>query len=263
MADKPFFVIPLVPSTITTGNALASRPVTHLAEFLYKGMVWQSVGNASLTVTVDFATAKAIDFVSLMGANALPGTTIRVRLGATQAEAEGGAPFYDSGVLPFIDPAVTLPSARYHSHHELPSLATKRWLRIDIGGHTGDFLASMLVAGQKVRPFQYYEPQWVREIRDLGTVTFGRNAIPAVNEGQKLRGIQWKQAWITEAEMENDLSPLDEATGKTSPIYLCFDPAATTYRQRRTFFGFNEDNPAMTKRGFNRFERGYTFLSMF
>ena len=70
-------------------------------------------------------------------------------------------------------------------------------------------------------------------------------------------------AWLTEAEVEGDFAPLDELVGKTTPILTCFDPEATAYRQRRTFFGTLEDNPVITKIGFNRFEKQFQILSVF
>jgi hypothetical protein len=261
MADIPFIVVPLALGTIATGNERANRPAAHLGETLYKGMVWQSNGNGDLWVRGDFGAAQAIDFVAVMGANALPGTTIRIRLGDSQAEVDGSAD-YDSTALPFIDPAVTRADGVYHSHHELPSTVTKRWWRIDIGGHTGDFSASVLVIGLKRQPARYYETMWKTAIRDLGSVTFSRNAVPGLVTGLKLRTLQYSLRWISEAECETMFAPLDELLGRTTPFYLCFDPADTTYRQRRTFFGFHEEAPEITKVRFDGFERTFNILSL-
>lgn len=262
MAETPFFVIPTDLGTITTGNERANRPAAHLDEFYYRGMVWQSNGNANLWVRCDLGAAADIDFVAVLNANATPSTTIRVRLGDSQAEVDGPAD-YDSTALPFIDPAITRDDGLYHSHLELDTVQTKQWLRVDIGSHSGDFSGSMLVVGKRLEPTRYYETQWARSVRDLGTLSFARNGVPGVQRGSRLRAIAFTLAWTTEDEMEELFSPMDEAVGKTSPLYLCFDPEATTKRQRRTFFGFNEDQPELTKRGSNRFERGFQFLSLF
>lgn len=262
MALKPFFVIPTPLETVTSGNELANRPASHLGEFFYRGMVWESSENTNLWVKVDFGSSVPIDFVSLMNANAQPGTTIRIRLGDNQSEVDGTAD-YDTGALTFIDPAITRSDGRYHSHHELPSVQTKRWMRIDIGGHSNSFSAAMLVAGKKIPTSRYYDMQWNRDIRDLGSLTFARNGVPGVNPGERLRAISFRLAWLTEAEMEETFSAVDEATGKTEPFYCCFDPEASTYRQRRTFFGFNEEQPSFIKRGHNRHERNYQMLSLF
>ena len=263
MADKPFFVAPLALGTITTGNELTNRPASHLGETLYRGMVWQSSGNSNLWVRGDFGAAQDIDFVGLLGTNAQSGTTLRVRLGDSQAEVDGTAD-YDSTAVSLISPTpATVPTQGYHSHLELPSVQSKRWWRIDIGSHTGDFSASVLVLGKKVSPASYYEGQWQRSVRDLGGVTFSRNGVPGVTEGEKLRAAVWKMSWLTEQEMEEDFAPLDEAIGKSSPLYVCFDPAATSYRQARTYFGLAEDNPALTKLGYQRFEKQFQIISLF
>lgn len=262
MADTPFSVLPLALGTVATGNAATATPATHLGEFKYRGMVWKSSGASNLWVRGDFGSAKAINFLSMMGANALPGTQIRVRLGDSQSAVDGTAS-YDSGVVDFIAPAVTRNDGIYHSHLELPSTQTRRWWRIDISGHTGDFSASMLVMGLKVRAARYYEPNWNISNRDLGSVTFGRNGVPNVVDGAKLRALDYKLAWLTEAEAETMIAPLDGLTGRTTPLFHCFDPAATTYRQNRTFFGWNEEQPSLGKVGFDRFERSYKILSLF
>ncbi|KKW92977.1 hypothetical protein [Sphingobium chungbukense] len=262
MAEKPFFVVPLDLGTITTGNERANRPASHLGEFLYRGMVWQSDGNSNLWVCCDLGAAQDIDFVALLGTNAQSGTTIRVRLGDSQGEVDGTAD-YDSGAVALISPTpATVPAQGYHSHLELAAVS-KRWLRIDIGGHSGDFSASMLVVGKKVQPGSYYEGQWQRSVRDLGGVTFSRNGVAGVTAGGKMRAAVWKMSWLTESEMEENFAPMDMAIGKSSPLLACFDPAATSYRQARTYFGICEDQPALTKLGWNRFERQFQILSLF
>lgn len=261
MADIPFIVVPLALGTLATGNARTNRPASHLGETFYRGMVWQSNGNTDLWIRGDFGSAQDIDFVALLGANALPGTTIRIRLGDSQGEVDGTAD-YDTTALPFINPAITRVDGVYHSHHELPEPVSKRWWRIDIEGHTGDFSASVLVIGLKQRPARYYETNWQTAVRDLGSITFSRNAVPGFIPGAKLRTLQYALRWITEAECETMFAPLDEAMGRTSPFYLCFDPADTTYRQRRTFFGWNEEATTIAKVRFDGFERTFNILSL-
>lgn len=264
MAGKPFFVIPLDLGTVATGNEVANRPATHLGEFNYRGMVWQSNGTSDLWVRGDFGSAKDIDFVGLLGSNAIPAaTTIRIRLGDSQAEVDGTAD-YDSTALTFVDPTpIAPPPHGYHSHHELPSMVSKRWWRIDIAGHSGDFEGAKLVIGKKITASVYYETAWQRSIRDLGGVTFSRNGVPAQSLGEKLRATSFKMSWLTEAEMEGAFSVLDETIGKTSPVFVSFDPEATTYRQRRTFFGWLEDNPSMQKVRYQTFERNFSIISLF
>lgn len=263
MADIPFIVVPVDLGTIATGNEITSRPASHLGEFNYRGMVWQSSGATDLWVRCDLGSAQDIDFVGVLGANAISATTIRIRLGDSQAEVDGTAD-YDSTAIAFINPTpAVIPANGYHSHHELPSMVSKRWIRIDIGSHTGDFEASMLVIGKKLQPGVFYEGQWQAGVRDLGGITFSRNAVPGITVGEKLRTAGFKLSWITETEMETEFAPLDEAMGRTFPMFVSFDPAATTYRQRRTYFGWFEEQPNIGKLGYNRFEREFSILSLF
>lgn len=262
MADKPFMVLPAQLTGVTSGNARPAAPGSNLGEFLYRGMVWQSAGNGSLWVKGALTAAQLVSYVGMLGALAQPGTTIRVRLGTTSAQVDGTAP-YDSGVLPFISPAVSRTDGVYHSHLELPAPITASWWRIDIAGHSGDFQASMLVIGAKLQVAKYYEPTWKTGTRDLGSITFARNGVPGVAPGAKLRAIDYTLGWVSEAEAETMLAPLDDVTGRTVPYLTCFDPAPTIYRQRRTFFGFNEEAPSLGKVAYNQFERNYQLLSLF
>jgi hypothetical protein len=100
-------------------------------------------------------------------------------------------------------------------------------------------------------------------VRDLGSLTFSRNGVPAIQDGAKLRATSFRLGWLSEAEMEETFSPIDEAIGKTSPLFLCFDPEPNTYRQRRTFFGYAEEQPEYQRQGFNRYSRDFRFLSLF
>lgn len=143
---KPFFVIPLALGTIVAGNAQLGNPVFNLNRAKAIGLTWKTAGNTNVWARGNFTAARSIDFMALIAANALPGTLIRLRLGTTQAEVDGVAP-YDSTALAFISPSITRTDGLYHSHLELPSVITATWWRIDITGHTGDFEAATLVLG--------------------------------------------------------------------------------------------------------------------
>ena len=101
---KPFAVLPLKLVDPVGGSADPNRPWTHLALPQYPAMRWESDDDERLWVRGRFDGVQPVDFVSLMAANAQPDTTIRVRLGTTQAEVDGTAP-YDSGAQFFPAPA--------------------------------------------------------------------------------------------------------------------------------------------------------------
>ncbi|MEA3044592.1 MAG: hypothetical protein QOH47_2430 [Sphingomonadales bacterium] len=262
----PFAVIPTPLGTVTSGNELAAKPASFLGQFKAPGLTWKSSGSSSLWVRGNFGSAKPVDFVSVMQANAIAATTIRVRLGDTQAEVDGTAD-YDSGVLPFISPSITRTDGLYHSHLELPSVQTKQWWRIDIASHTGDFEASMLVMGQKLTPANWYNPGWARGTEDLGAIDFTRWGIADEQDGLIWRTLSFRLGWLSEADYETKFGPMEEALGKRGVVLWCFDPTSGVYRQRKTYFGrmrnalvatHARDTPAGI-----RYDKEFEILSMF
>lgn len=243
MPTKPFFVRPVDLGTVTAGNTAAGYPASSLNRFKAIGLTWRTVGNANLWARGQFGSAQAIDFCAIVAGNAQPGTTYRLRLGNSQAEVDGTAP-YDSGDLPYISPAITSADGLYHSHLELPSVQTATWWRIDIGGHTGDFQASMLVLGQKVQPSKFYNLDFEYGVKDLGNLEWGRYGVLDEDPGLIARTVAFTLAWNTEAEFETSFRPMMEQLGKRGIVYLVFDPEATAYRQAKTFMGVFDKPPA-------------------
>lgn len=242
MPSKPFFVVPLNLGTITTGNEASGYSAAFLQRRKTIGLTWKSIGNTSLWVRGNFGSALPVDFMSLISANALPGTQIRLRLGSTQAAVDGTAA-YDSGAVPFINPAITREDGLYHSHLELPSVQTYQWWRIDITGHTGDFQAANLVLGQKMTPGRFYNQDFEYGARDLGDLAFGRFGVVDETPGAVLRTIGFTLGWTTEAEFETLFRPMIEKIGRRGLVFCCFDPTATVYRQARTYLGVLDKLP--------------------
>lgn len=243
-AEKPILVRPVGLGDVVTGNAQSGNSIYHLERYTSAGLTWRSEGSGNLWARGVFSEAKAIDFCAVLAANALPGTTIRLRLGDSQAEVDGTAP-YDSGALPFISPTPT-PAPEdgyYHSHLELPSIETRQWWRIDIDGHTGDFEASMLVMGQQIRPERCYNRDFEHGFEDLGGREMNAYGVAAISPGKVLPKLNFELGWMTEAEFETNFRPLIRAVGEKEPIYCCLDPEATGYRQAKTYFGFLERSP--------------------
>lgn len=245
MPALPFVLQPYPLPSLATGNQRSEKPATHLAQFKHIGMTWRTNGNGSIWLRGDLGQSKPIDFISLLQANAGSGTTIRVRLGATQVQVDGTAP-YDSGVLPFISPAITREDGLYHSHLELPSPIMARWWRIDIAGHAGDFEAAKLIMGKKITPARYYDRNFEFGVQDLGSVDYGRWGVAEDEDGLIFRTVTFKLSWIAGAEFEGGWRPLIEKVGRRQPVYLCFDPQATASRQAKTYFGTFRDIPFAT-----------------
>jgi hypothetical protein len=234
----PFAVRPLLIGEVSSGNERANRPASHLGLLDYMGMTWRTNGTANAWVRGNFPAEQLVDFVAMIAANAGTATTIRVRLGASQAAVDGSSADYDSGALPFISPSISTESELYHSHLELPSAVPCMWWRIDIGGLTSDFEAAGLVMGQKVTPTRFYNKDFEYGIEDLGAVEISPNGIVSETPGYVLRTLQFRLAWLTEAEYQEQFRPMIEALASRGISYWCFDPEPTTYRQAKTYLGY-------------------------
>ncbi len=239
---KPIFVKPLDFGTITSGNVASGYSAQHLYRHKSPGLVWRSAGNSNLWIRCDMLALREVDFCALLSANAQAGTTIRLRLGTTQAEVDGTAP-YDSGALPFISPSITREDGLYHSHLEIGSVQICRWWRIDIGGHTGDFDAAMLVLGKRIEPSTYYDFGPEFGVDDLGAAEVGRWGVVEEEPGRIARSVSFTMSWLNETEFETKFRPLTEAIGQRGPLYVCFDPEANAYRQNRTYYGLLRKPP--------------------
>lgn len=244
--SKPIFVVPYDLGAITTGNQASGFPATSLNRHRDTGLVWKSSGSANVWVRCNLGATRAIDFCSLTAANAVHATTIRLRLGASQAAVDGGAAPYDSGVLPFIyndGSSDALASNNvFHSHLELPSVQSYQWARVDIGSHSGDFQANSLVLGLKSQPSRFYDTDFEYGTIQLGSIDFNRNGVPDEKPGGYQRSLKFSMSWLNEAEFETSFRPLIERAAGM-PLFLCFDPGASLYRNRKTYLGYLEKPP--------------------
>lgn len=262
--QRPFAVIPHPLGTVTTGNEQASRPAIHLGQFKDPGMVWETTGNTNVWVRGNFGVARPVDYVALIGTNALAGTTARLRLGDTQAEVDGTAD-YDSGTQVIITPSITREDGRYIWHWELPSIQTKQWWRIDIGSHTGNFQTAAVVLGQKQQFADYYNQtgfEFGQE--DAGEVNFGRYGVVEEVGGIKWRTLAMDFGWMTDADRHTKFQPLRDKLGKTGVALWSFDGDATVQRQDKTYFGWLKDSPIFKPSTFkqDRWQASFNIISM-
>lgn len=257
--EKPFFVRPLAFAISSTGNEETATPADHLAEFDAPGMTWGTDGASTVYVILDFGSAKPFDFVSMISANAISATDIRVRAGATST----GTGSYDSGTLDFIDPAITREDGLYHSHLEIGSVQTYRYVRIDITSHTGDFQAASVVIGEKIQSDTFYSPGWEMEPVDLGKIDVTRFGIVEEEEGLIYRRLAFTLAWMTYSEYETVFQPMTEAVGLRELIYCCFDPEDATKRQANSYLGWMKKAPvARGGKRFGKYEVDFEILSL-
>lgn len=239
--ERPIIVKPLELDNLVASTTTAGFPVSNLADFYAVGLHWRSTA-AVCWVRGEFDGSRAVDFLSVIAANALPGTKIRLRLGITQAQVDGTAP-YDSGAVDFISPAVTRESGLYHSHLEIPSVQNATWFRIDITGHTNEFQAANIVLGKAIRPSHYYNWSYEFGVEDLGQGGFTPWGVFDETPGLIFRTLAFTLAWQTQAEFENSFRPLLEQLGKRGIVFCCFDPDPNVTRQAKTYLGIFEKPP--------------------
>jgi hypothetical protein len=260
---KPIFVIPVDLGTVVSGNVRAGYAVSHLSRQKAIGLTWRTEGASNAWARGAFNSEAEVDFCSLMLANAQPGTTIRLRLGTSQAEVDGSSAPYDSGALPFISPSITRDDGLYHSHLELSAVEEATWWRIDIGGHTGDFQAANLVLGKKIEPANFYNFEWDSGIQDLGSLEITRLGVFDEEPGLILRTISFTLGWVGEAEFEASFRPMMETLGLRGAIYCCFDPEANTMRQAKTYLGVFQKPPfARSQRKPQTYSQEFQILSL-
>lgn len=266
---KPFFVLPLDLGTIATGNEASGFPVTHLNRPRDVGLVWKTSGATNVWARGNLGSTQTIDFCGLLQTNAVAGTSLRLRLGTSQAEVDGTAP-YDSGVvaLPGYEDVTltslsTLLSTIKHGHLELDTPVNASWWRIDISGHTGDFQAATLVLGEKIEPAYFYDTDFEFGLQPLGSLDFTRLGVADIEPGVNFRTVNFTLSWMTEAEYETTFRPLIEGLGNTGVVYCCFGPAGNVYRQGRTYLGVMKKPPfakGLMKAGF--FSSDWQILSV-
>jgi hypothetical protein len=235
---KPFFVVPADLGAIASGNARTGNPVGNLNRFDAFGLTWKTDGDSNVWARGMFAEATDIDFCAVAAANALPDTQIRLRLGTSQAEVDGGSAPYDSTAVDFISPAITSADGLYHSHLELDTAEPAvTWWRIDITDHTGDFEAAAVVLGLKLEPSRFYNFNHESGFEDLGDAEITRHGVIDETPGTVIRTKDFALGWQTREELRTKFNPMVKALGKRGVVYLCFDPEPSVYRQEETYMG--------------------------
>lgn len=230
---KPIFVVPLEPASVT-GPAAAGYPASHLGRLDALALTWRNTGGGA--VTFNFAEERAVDFVALVSTNAKPETTIRVQAGS-----------FDSGVGPLINPAITRGDKLYHSHTELPSPQSVTSVTVTVS-HSGQFEAAFLIIGRKAEPAKFYDYGFEFGAEDTGKAEITPSGVWDKQDGVILRTLGLTLNWQSESEWEGVFRPIVETVGITRPIFVCFDPAETAYRQNRTYYGTFRKSPVATGR---------------
>lgn len=258
--EKPIFCVPIDLGAVACGNQRPNAPAIHLNLHKSPGLVWRSSGNADLWIRGKFGTAQSLNLFSLLAANALPATKIRLRLGSTAAEVDGTAATYDSGIVDFISPAETTDTGVYHAMMRFAAVSVL-WWRIDIIDHVGDFEAADLIMGSAVQTGRFYDRGWGIGPHDLGDIEYSRWGVAAETDGQVFRKLDLNLSWVSEAEYKAGMKRIAFACTR-QPIFLLFNPEATAGRQDHFYFGrFGQPPFAVNSRKPQHFSMAFTMLS--
>lgn len=261
MIEKPIFCLPIDLGDIATGNERPEAPAEHLGIFKSPGLVWRTNGSGSAYVRGQLSAPQAISMCSMLHANAQAGTQIRLRLGTSQAEVDGGSALYDSGNVDFISPAVTRENGRYHSFLSLTEVAAS-WWRVDITGHTGDFEAMALVLGKAVQSTRFYDRGWELGTNDLGGIDYSRWGVALETDGVVFRTLNFGLSWVSEAEFNASFRKIMEQS-KRGPVFILFDPQEVAERQEQFWFGrFGQPPFARNSRKPRTFAMEFSIQSM-
>ena len=261
MIEKPIFCLPIDLGTIATGNERAETPAVHLGLHKSPGLVWRSNGNSNLWARGQLSAAQAISMCSLVSANAQAGTKIRLRLGTSQAQVDGGSAPYDSGNVDFNSPATTRESGLYHAFLSFAEQSAS-WWRIDITSHTGDFEAMSLILGKAVQTSRFYDRGWELGTTDLGAIDFSRWGVAMETDGLIFRSLAFALSWVSEAEFEANFRKI-MMQAKRGPVFILFNPEAIATRQEQFYFGrFGQPPFARSSRKPGTFAMEFAMQSM-
>lgn len=259
--EKPIFCLPVDLGTIATGNERDETPAVHLNHHESIGLVWRTNGNSSMWARGQFTASQALSMCSLINANAQAGTTVRLRLGTSQAEVDGGSAPYDSGAVTFISPAETTDSGLYASFQQFSEVSAT-WWRIDIANHTGDFEASSLILGKAVQSSRFYDRGWELGTSDLGSIDISRWGVDVETDGIILNTVSFKLSWVSEAEFIASFRQIMRQA-KRKPVWLLFNPEAVAGRQEQFYFGrFGQPPFAQNSRKPQTFAMEFAMQSM-
>lgn len=260
MAKPPFIVIPYEPASVTEYNQLASRPASHLGEFLFPGMVWRTnAPQAFLNVAIDLGSAKPIDFFAMLGMRSPTVVSGNAVLGSTLGT-------FDQ----YAGPSISMPETSTPAPadglgqwmHILGAPITSRYPSALIYSVLPEFGASFFVVGQRITFERFAEHDWEVGGDDTSQVAFTRGGVPDIAEGVFQRTLSFTLKWVSEAEYFEKVAPLDALVGRRKPVLICFDEEAGARRQALTYFGLLRENPRTKRANARAFERRFEILSL-
>lgn len=215
-------------TVLSTGNATTAGPAANLNNDRM-GRVWQCSGTSTCYVVVDLGSAKTVDTVALLASNANSGDTVRLRGASTSAAVSGTTPpgsFLADQTFNAV--ASTDGNKRLHRNgmKTFTGVSARYW-RIDVTTTNSAFQAGRLVLGSSLAAADAQDYGWGFEVADLGSIEDTTLGIDDIRIGAKVLAFDWTWSWLTETEARGALLDVLAYGGKTRPILVCLDPAAS------------------------------------
>lgn len=215
-------------TVLSSGNATTAGPASNLNNDRL-GRVWQCSGTSSCYVVVDLGAAKTVDTVALLASNANSGDTVQVRAGATSGAVSGASP-----AGPFTANQTFNAVASSDGNKRLHKAGMKnftgvsaRYWRIDVTTTNTAFQAGRLMLGSSLAAADTLDYGWDFEVVDLGTIDDTTLGIDDIRIGAKVLAFDWTWSWLTETEARGSLLDVLAYGGRTRPVFVCLDPAAS------------------------------------
>ena len=238
--------------TATATSETSSMPASNLDK-VQPSDIWRSTSLTGQSIAVDLGSAKAVTALALMFTNLTASASWRVQAGTTT-----GVTDYDAGTVTAWAGA-TQNTDRPHAFLDLTTSAqTYRYWKItltDAANPAGYFQAGRLVIASAFQGTRNYGFGAGRGFKDLSTQkdAFGGQLI--VEEKAKRPVVSFEVNWLTATEMEATVLELQR--NMTGAVFAMLDPATSTYRQGRMYYGRLSLEPVIIS-AFNVFSTRFT-----
>lgn len=218
-------------ASVQAGSQVSTLPIANIVDTRVQ-KIWRSDGTLTDYIVCDFGQLRTVRLIGLFGANITGNDTVRYRLANTEGGLTG-SPVYDSGVLASN---ATVGSPQHMI--VLGSDVIARWIRIDIAAPsaiaTGAIDVGRVWAGQiDFQPTYNYAPGAELNVRSLSRVTISpASGATFVDKRRKLKSMSIELKFVTEDEINNQVSTLDTIVGFDTQLVFLPDPDDAVIAQK-------------------------------
>lgn len=183
--------------------------------------IWRSGGSTGDALIIDLGGQETFGMVALVNTNLDDDDTIHVRVSTSDPTGQDGNA-YNSGVFAAaVDPAFSM------FVHFIEPAVTGRYIRIGATVSNSPWEAGRLVVAPTWEPSRHFSFGWEQGRQDHSRRAFslGMNLLIDRLPRQKL----WRFTLfgLTEAEVDDEIEPLNRLNGASQDIFICRDMTAS------------------------------------